>query len=829
MIIGSLALAALTYLLIQPFLAWPGEPHMGVFFRWPFFRPGEPVPKQLILGNQGFSRIYLYHLADAIIRLLGRKHLQAKVTLVQAGSLWLTSVVLVGLCIGPLGMAPAAAYGGAVVYLFVSTRPQFTFMRYNSETHYSLCIIIGLWGLTTAMGGEYSLPLIGASVLLMTFGAINAKIIFLLDVGLLGLAFLLLTGWPWPVFFTMIVAGLLALALFYLLFKKYLVRDSVSQLVNYARWASAHPLLSHLADTYRAYLKPTPFLATLILSLCGLPLLLASKQGVLPVVWFVSSLVLLVAQMRLAQYHFLLLFPAMSLAVAALFNGALSFSPWLFWLLIAAYACFGVRTFIPDTFLHYGNRPLKEKISSALGQKYYTIFDLRLDRLAAEHATHPGPFLPWGNVPQLNLMTDEAPHTYMGVYRALVHRLFPHHQQRMVEAVTTVEHGWVYDLSWGPMGLDGFNPLAVMAGLGVCYVPVKRSENIVHYQLVGTTSGWPVNPDVRFYVETGQTADLLRQELESAGRAVPLGPRGHAFSLMELCEALHGRTAPDIGSLLDDCLDLVDTPSGSSLRLFAAAAALLSADTETAVRQLESWRDADTAYPAMSPSMAVAEWYLAWRTGSGDSLFPLDDTTLNRVSMLEAYEVCHFLATLLAREELPGEARDAVIDCLRSVSIPETDHKDDMLTHKLSLILSPFRETVDIADLVGQRVLLVRFAPMEVLQEALSAFGGSARSLSLVIQQGAKEAADSLHRFDSMHLIPDGPFARTKATDALADRLAHERYDSCVIIMRNHLELQGQGLMQFIEGIGARQVYAYVDHTRASRTLADLTPAIGSR
>ncbi len=834
--LGPIALAALTLILIRPFLSWPADPHLGVFFRWPYFRPGEPVPQQLIRGNQGFSRIYLYTLAELLLRVLGKGRLALKVCLVQALFLWLTAVALAQVAL-LAGLSPVGAYGAAALCLFLSTRPQFCFMCYNAEPHYTLCAALGVAGLMASLatassaGSGESVALAGASVLLLAFAGINTKIIFLLDAGLLGLTTLLLTGWPWDAFFAMLAAGLAGIAAFVLIYRRYLARDSVNQLVGYAKWATQHNTRSFYREIYETQVRGTPLPATLLLALGGLPALWQAQNhgaGVLACVWLASSVILLALQFRLAHYQFLLVFPPLALAAGALLDAAWGYSPLALAGLLLAYALAG-RGFLADALSYYRKRPLAEHLRRALGDAYFSHFDLRLEDLVREHNTHPGPFLAWGVVPQAHLLADEAPHTYVGVFRALAYRAFPGHRAVLIQALTGVRHEWLYDMSWREGGEDGFNPLATYGGLGLAYVPVKRSDNVVHYRLERSEQGWPANPDTDFFVAAGQSADALAQELGFPGARPPFCPEGLDYTLPGLGRELVAGGGTGRWKGLSEpvealCAARAADPRPLLARLYLPLLRTLAGDREGAALALAGWRANPGPYPELSPAVPLAEWLLASHLALNPGPIPLDGADLNRVSMAEALGVARLLSALCLAEQDGDAAR-----ILAGVRVPATDHQARDLAREMRLLLALNHGSTRLAEAILQgRTLILRMAPMPMLAALVRGLAPSAPRLSLAVQAGAAQEAGGLHAFEQLHPLPDGPFRWSAQGEALARKLGAAGYDCCILVAREGVEACSGPLAQLLrtmrESGGPARVFVYTLHNHAQGTLTPLDP-----
>lgn len=821
----ELLLAAFGLVLAAPFLAFPPDPHVAYWSMWSLHRkPGERIPMQLVLNNQGFSRIYMFLLCVALRRLFGNRAFLEKARLLQALALGGCAAMIFCAARAGLGLGYWPSLLGGLLFLLTITRPQFDFMAMNAEPFHVLAsgtaLVLMLTGLPEGAWGQ-----VAFGFFLLSFSAINAKIVFLAEPLLVLPVVALNASQPWVCAAWSALGIALGLACFVALFRRYLAREALHSLLFYAKWAASLRAGSNYRYLYDAFLSKTPLAGLALLALGGVPSALGSPGGRVVAGWLLAQGVTLFAQQRLALYHVQIVLPSLALASCLALQALLDLHPLALAAGLAAF-CVLSRRALADLPAYYRAQPMEQRIQRAFGDAARHFYDLRLPELARHHQAAPGPFIPWGNANQLYYITGQRPYSHAPLFESWGHLLYPGHQDVLIDALREVPHPYIYDLNFRERGWDSFNPLTVYEGTGVRYAPVERRLNVTFYARLDFDPAHAPRRSMHFYLRATPSLDLLHQELAALGLGPDHGPGAWPHDVLDMALwLLRGPAAPALAE--PDWLDRLPRDLGRHhiAQLYAAAAHLAAGRAGQARQWLALWQAPHNPYPAMWPELRLAAWCLELLLGGEPGPLPLEPDIMNRLPLYAAFRMGRALAALGADPAIPAPEAQAAGRMLDDLRLNDTPYRDDESHQRLQGLLALRGTGVRPEGLEG-RILVVRMAPTEMLRQCVRALegGGPAKELHLLIQAGGAESARALADFASVATLPDGPFRLGPSLKLRGEDLPQRRYAACVLVIRHMGEANVPDILRLLGRVRADSFWACTEQSALTGLLERIEP-----
>ncbi len=676
-----------------PFINWPTDPHFGVFSLWTLFTPpGKPIPEQLICGNQGFSRIYLHYVMHILNRLWGQKNLLHNSRRTQATLIALTGCIVYGMTQNGLGVSRPAALLAAFFYIFTATRPRLDPVYINAEPYYSLAACLAVWLLLSCAANQSPLWPLFAAYFLLAFMALNAKIVYIIDFILLGCGYLLTTKAVSITLAASFASLLLAIALFYLIFRQYLKTSRLKNLTAYAGWARSRAGKIKLSDIFTSTIAPTPLPRLALFGLSGALWLIIKDGNWLLFAWIISSLSIIAAQQRLCNYHFQTAIAPLSAAAAILFNIVFKTPPFFVSMGILLILLLE-RKNIQTAIRLFRVKSVKGSLEVAFGNDYYKYFDTRLGDIVIHHSSYKKSFIAWGVAPQLFAMTREQPYTFAGAVTRLAHSVFPGQQVKLIKAVTSTPHPWIYDLSDNLPAKGAFNPLIFYKSTGCLYKQMTRLKDIGYFQLIGKREIEP-NFKLNLFLNKNPELDLLEAEEAERGHYGLRPPCWQKDILYLSNKWVQGEeNLPDQNDIIE-AENTADSPPHSISQVYSSLIFGLCGNNSAALKKIQLWDSNQNPFLLISPILQAVTWLVYRITTNNEQRWPLKTGILNRIQFHEAARLAPFIYYIYKSEYASTSEKRILQATLDKARLRDGPYDDWRSRNKLAAFLKSYCQPI---------------------------------------------------------------------------------------------------------------------------------------
>ncbi len=651
-------------LLALPFFRTPPDDHFANYASWALFRePGASLPAHFTRLNQGgFSRMFLYPLAVFVHDRLGRDRLLPGLRAIAACVNAATGSLMYGVAVQLLGLAALPAAAGALLYLLVSTRPQFELLKYNTEVYQTAGEVVGVWLLLLLWpeAGEswwrLALPLGW-----LVFVSLHCKILFGANAAAIALGAWLLSGFSPTLAAVIAASGLVALGLFFLCVRN----ASPAHLLALRRYLgifARQQVWANFKWNYTHLFYKTPLLAYAALWAVSLPLTAGRPFFPVFALWGLSALAVVVIQKRFCTYFFLIAFAPMAFSIMGGLDRLLAAQPLLLAAALGAFAWLGRVSLreLPGYYRKMPPRALVRRIHGSMD--WLSSHDFRVEDVVAHQGAHPGRFLVWQTNLLAHYLTGVPPVVLAGtmIYDSQV--MFPGRQAMLIAAAQRERPGWLYDFGGAHQGLLQFNPVSFLLASGLAYLPRERRHNILYYELAKTLApAWSRRLEtVRLYVLGSVARDSLGDQFLQAGVA-PALPAGYDRDIADVCRGLlAGEGMAPAGAAIPDALAAAPGVAG----LYAAALHIGGGDPARALAALEAWEQAAADVLAVFPALGLAYFVLQRLAGRPEEACRWPQAGfLGRTSLHEGLRQLELARETLRRGRLSaaGAARLAAI------------------------------------------------------------------------------------------------------------------------------------------------------------------------
>jgi hypothetical protein len=741
--------------LFSPYRSWPVSGHFGLFSIWTLFRDrSKHLPKHLMLKNFSLSRIFMHYTVEMTAVVFGKKNLGMKVMYVQFGVFSLSAVLIYLVALLSLGLGNTAALFGALLFLFVATRPQFIPDFSNAEPFY-VCLAIAAMGvlLLHAQTADQAFLRVCIFAFIFVFAALNAKVHFLFEPAVIGFTYVLATGGRFDLVAALALGFFAALAFFFVLMRRNIRKETIGwlqNLVNYNRTVSQFSfagLLRGLRGRYAMALSRSPLTGLVVLGLLCAAFSPWDVTTLLLLVWAVTAAVVISVQGRFELYHFVVMFPALVLlTVRGLQHGYDAYGVPGLWMLLPA-AFLARRSFKLFPVFFNQKTPLAQRLALAIDcYPYY--WEIRFNPVIDHLRAHPAPALAWGITPEFYHLADSAPVSSVTYIHRQMDYLQPSWGTVLREDVAKVAPVWVYDFNCWNEVYGRFNPVSFYFATGLEYRAVKRQENVGYYALQNT-GGVPVPPlgagDEALHFSVYGLQSQLRSLLEDALR------KG-GYDVEALPPFWRLDAAPLLALLAQGRPLGVDRLDGEETRLWEAHPRELAvwrilthlhrgeAEAGKALYAAIGGRQADIA--RMSLLARIILECIGRMLREGVQPLRIAAEEINSLPVVDMFHVLNTLLALADTEVLLAEEKRGLFACLKDLQLDGGDYRDAAVC-EVEHVLAAVKgiDAAAVAERLARHAAVPRMCPdsrnsyVRLYAEA-GAFAGTASALPKAAAEG---------------------------------------------------------------------------------------------